>query len=411
MKLISLALTFVTFLLIVSVIHAKKKKEKGPQCSTCKEIVRNFAKGLERTKKSNYGGGNTDWEESRLGQYANSEVRLTEIMDDLCSDAGKECPQMLEAHEELVEEFWFNSGLAKVEVEFHRYFCIENVKACCPNNTFGPSCKACTGGAERPCKENGECDGQGTREGSGKCKCKLGYSGKECDSCNDGYYEDHKNDTHTVCKVCHISCKTSCSGDGPNTCDECKEGWKNDENTGCQDINECSDDPCKENEYCSNTQGSYSCLRCNVACNGCAGPGADKCAECNDGYLQKDMECLDIDECTSDGHEGRCTLEGQKCINTAGSFKCICQAGFVKDGDGCKLKPKDKSKSEGKKGKDEWQLSRRETDLLISMMAFTGITVIFLVISKLCYLINPFLLSVPVAGYSALVYYLINQYE
>lgn len=31
---------------------------------------------------------------------------------------------------------------------------------------------------------------------------------------------------------------------------------------------------------------------CNVACDGCAGPGADKCAECNDGYLQKDMECL-----------------------------------------------------------------------------------------------------------------------
>ena len=39
-----------------------------------------------------------------------------------------QCPQMLEAHEELVEEFWFNSGLEKGEVEFHKYFCIEHVK-------------------------------------------------------------------------------------------------------------------------------------------------------------------------------------------------------------------------------------------------------------------------------------------
>ena len=35
---------------------------------------------------------------------------------------------MLEEHEELVEEFWFNSGLEKEELEFHKYFCIENVK-------------------------------------------------------------------------------------------------------------------------------------------------------------------------------------------------------------------------------------------------------------------------------------------
>ena len=26
------------------------------------------------------------------------------------------------------------------------------------------------------------------------------------------------------------------------------------------DINECLSDPCKETEYCANTQGSYSCL-------------------------------------------------------------------------------------------------------------------------------------------------------
>lgn len=34
--------------------------------------------------------------------------------------------------------------------------------------------------------------------------------------------------------VCHISCKTSCTGDGPQNCDECKEGWLHDTEKGCQ---------------------------------------------------------------------------------------------------------------------------------------------------------------------------------
>ena len=33
--------------------------------------------GLDNTKKANYGGGNTDWEESRLGQYANRLNRMS----------------------------------------------------------------------------------------------------------------------------------------------------------------------------------------------------------------------------------------------------------------------------------------------------------------------------------------------
>ena len=54
----------------------------------------------------------------------------------------------------------------------------------------------------------------------------------------------------------------------------------------------------------------------------------------------------DIDECSSDGHEELCTLEGQKCVNTAGSYKCICKSGYMKDGDGCKLRPKGKNRCE-----------------------------------------------------------------
>ena len=41
---------------------------------------------MERTKRGKYEGRDTNWEESKLGSYANSEIRLTEIQEQLCSD-------------------------------------------------------------------------------------------------------------------------------------------------------------------------------------------------------------------------------------------------------------------------------------------------------------------------------------
>ena len=42
--------------------------------------------------------------------------------------------------------------------------------------------------------------GDGTREGSGKCNCDSGYKGDECEECSDKYYQQERNSTHTVCK-------------------------------------------------------------------------------------------------------------------------------------------------------------------------------------------------------------------
>lgn len=39
-----------------------------------------------------------------------------------------QCNHLLEEYEEIIEEFWFRSGLGKNEEEFHNFFCIENVK-------------------------------------------------------------------------------------------------------------------------------------------------------------------------------------------------------------------------------------------------------------------------------------------
>lgn len=45
-------------------------------------------------------------------------------------------------------------------------------------------------------------------------------------------------------------------------CEACKEGWEIDEDKGCIDLNECllEETPCKRNDFCVNTEGSYSCI-------------------------------------------------------------------------------------------------------------------------------------------------------
>jgi len=46
-------------------------------------------------------------------------------------------------------------------------------------------------------------------------------------------------------------------------CTTCKEGWDNDVDKGCLDINECLAEttPCKHSEFFVNTEGSHSCIR------------------------------------------------------------------------------------------------------------------------------------------------------
>jgi len=47
-------------------------------------------------------------------------------------------------------------------------------------------------------------------------------------------------------------------------CSTCREGWEMDEEVGCLDVNEClttDSQVCRVNEFCVNTEGSYSCIR------------------------------------------------------------------------------------------------------------------------------------------------------
>nr|XP_040031112.1 cysteine-rich with EGF-like domain protein 2 isoform X2 [Gasterosteus aculeatus aculeatus] len=325
-------LSCVTLILLFQVTDAKKDFKST--CSTCQQITDNFNKGFDRTARQNFGGGNTDWEERTLSKYETSEIRLMEIVEGLCDSSSFDCNHMLEEHEDHLETWWFKRKTKHPDL--HKWFCIDTIKVCCPKGTFGPDCKACVGSSDSACHGNGQCDGDGTRGGDGKCSCDDAYKGEFCLDCVDGYFNEVRNATFSLCTECDSSCKT-CTGATNRDCDECKDGWQDDDDdeAACVDVNECSADPspCEEDQYCHNTEGSYSCTACDKVCSGCTGAGPDKCRACATGHQDTEGTCTDVDECSLP--EAVCTKEHEQCVNTEGSHVCICSSGYVKQEGEC----------------------------------------------------------------------------
>ncbi|XP_059510606.1 cysteine-rich with EGF-like domain protein 2 isoform X3 [Stegostoma tigrinum] len=233
-------------------------------CPTCKKIASNFLKAVEDTSRKNFGGGNTDWEERYLSKYEFSETRLVEIIESLCENSEFECNLMVETHEEYIERWWFT--MQKNHPNFFLWFCVDTIKVCCPAGTFGVDCVECPGGADRPCNGHGSCNGDGTRTGDGSCSCTKEYKGKDCLDCADSYYSEFQNETFSLCTAC------------------------------------------------------------DVACDACTGGSSEECTSCTIGYTMEEQKCVDINECSMD--DKVCMRENEDCINTEGSFKCVCSEGF-----------------------------------------------------------------------------------
>jgi hypothetical protein len=99
----------------------------------------------------------------------------------------------------------------------------------------------------------------------------------------------------------------------------CKTGFRLNEYEGCQDINECEDNPCGDNKQCINLIGSYSCYAKNACPQGMYRPNSLSA-------------CVDLDECING--EARCPVN-MDCINTIGSYTCTCRKGYKKEKDEC----------------------------------------------------------------------------
>ncbi|XP_047123493.1 cysteine-rich with EGF-like domain protein 2-B isoform X1 [Hydra vulgaris] len=307
---------FFVFWIVIKMHLVTGKSRVETTCQTCRDLVKNFNLGMEKTAKNHFGGGDTAWEEENLKSYARSETRLLEILESVCNDVSKEstCHAMVEENEELLESFWFNKHTELSSLE--TFLCIEKLKACCPIGKYGKNCKECPGGASKPCNNRGTCKGSGTQSGTGECECNTEYTGPECEDCKDNYYKDGLD-----CKKCHKSCK-SCNGSTNQECESCADGYIMDDEKRCIDIDECErKDICKVGEFCFNTEGSFRCHHCDPACkDGCTGTGRLSCTNCSNGWTRVELTkaCEDINECDQ---EAICPI-GTYCINNPGSYVC-----------------------------------------------------------------------------------------
>ncbi|XP_066601795.1 cysteine-rich with EGF-like domain protein 2 [Prorops nasuta] len=271
------------------------KAEKLPPCSACKTLINSFLKGLEKTSRGKFEGGDSSWEEYNLGAYAKSEIRLTEIQENLCKEVERgenQCHLLSHELETIIEDWWFNQQDSQPDI--FNYVCIEKTQKCCPKNHYGPNCTPCQGYPDKVCNNNGKCKGAGTRKGNGSCLCDIGYTGDTCSQCVIGYYESYKDDDKLLCSPCHFACDGLCKGAGPKDCTKCAKGWSMMKDKGCYDINECLDESkfCTKDQFCVNNEGSYSCLACDKACKGCTGDGPDMCIHCADDYYKNDNLCI-----------------------------------------------------------------------------------------------------------------------
>ncbi|CAL1263538.1 unnamed protein product [Larinioides sclopetarius] len=202
-------------------------------CRACRDLASSFLKAVDETTRQSFAGGDADWEREKLGAYENSELRFIEIQEKLCSDvtSGKDqCYNLAELHEEVLED-WFYEKRAQ-NLDLFKYLCIDELKFCCPNNTYGPNCIPCPGGIEKPCGGHGKCMNGGTREQPGNCICDTGYIGMLCDECKRGFYQDKSSSTFS-CEMCDKACKDHCRGPGPRNCEVCSDGYYFNEDEGC----------------------------------------------------------------------------------------------------------------------------------------------------------------------------------
>ncbi|XP_043193529.1 fibrillin-2-like isoform X1 [Amphibalanus amphitrite] len=178
--------------------------------------------------------------------------------------------------------------------------------------------------------QNGYCI---NTKGGYRCDCKEGYvpspDGTECVDQRTGYCFRHlvggrcsTRGNEQLIQVTKADCCCTMGAAWGPECERCPARYSRPYEQLCleagysidgSDIDECRTIPglC-QNGRCINTLGSYRCM-------------------CNRGYKpdHTGMHCIDVNECVQSPPACR-----YDCENTEGSYRCLCPAGFVLDLDG-----------------------------------------------------------------------------
>lgn len=352
-----------TVAILLTISAFVTKIAPADDCSTCRNLISNFIRGLDNTASGSFSGGNTLWEEKKLIDYAVSETRFHSVIDNVCDKSQFQCQKVLHEVEPLLDEWWTKVFRKTGKVEnIEEEICIEGARLCCPANSYGKACLPCL-----PCSFfGGHCDGNGTRSGDGSCICRTGYTGVNCDTCNTQthFQSSSSTDDVIVCERCHSSCEGGCDGPTASDCKACAKGWfSKPSDVGsfdCVDVNECESDPCMGNQYCKNTEGSYECRQCSVECDGCSGPTNENCLKCSQGFTLIDGRCEDINECEAEAPP--CSRPGEVCLNKKGGYQCDCKIGWSKVQGLCK--PKDATGKYGRKSGGRASVSQRDSKVI-----------------------------------------------
>ncbi|PWA16568.1 hypothetical protein CCH79_00004324 [Gambusia affinis] len=151
---------------------------------------------------------------------------------------------------------------------------------------------------------------QNCQRNNGGCaqECRQDRGAVRC-SCRDGWELEEDGFSCRMTDLCRPdTCEHSCVMDEAGVSCRCPSGFRLSENQrNCSDVDECLSQAC-DSGSCVNTPGSYSCV-------------------CGDGFHLTDGECTRVKDC-----DGLVCEHG--CVNTGGSFSCFCQEGFRVSGDG-----------------------------------------------------------------------------
>ncbi|XP_035285918.1 laminin subunit alpha-3-like isoform X12 [Anguilla anguilla] len=237
------------------------------------------------------------------------------------ADSANEChPCMCHSH---ATDCYYDPEVDRIGASLNVYGQYDGGGVCisCQHNTAGVNCERCAEGFYRPHGAQPDspyacapcsCDPRttaGCEDGSGRCICRLNFSGDNCDRCADGYHgfpQCIRHQTTTKSPAGHIVDPDSCSEGsfGPPSCQPCRCDGPGVATQTCDgQTGECFCRPGFQSRFCDRCEpGRFSypyCQECPCDREGTLPEGCDAYGQC---LCRSEVEGPQCDRCRPGYH-------------------------------------------------------------------------------------------------------------